>query len=152
MSKSRYRVLAVDLGTKCGWAHTNGLSGTWDLSVRPDESSGMRLIRFRRKLQEIKESSGIDIVVFEAARNLRYGDAVRVLGEFQGVLKCWCEENNLEYIGYSPTEIKKFATGSGRSNKDAMMSAAKKKWPNVSDVNEADALWLLAYAQEVLGL
>lgn len=146
---SSYRILAIDPGTHCGWAHSSGASGVWDLSIRPDESTGMRLIRFCNKLQEIKNSLGVDIVAFESPRNLRYGDAVRVLGEFQGVLKYWCENNKIEYIGFSPTEIKKFATGSGRSNKEDMLAAAKSKWPHVSDYNEADALWVLEYAKRL---
>lgn len=147
-----YKILAIDPGTKCGWAHSDGASGVWDLSIRPDESTGMRLIRFCNKLKEIKDSVGIDIVVYEAARNLRFGHAVRSLAELQGVLQYWCINNNIEYIGYSPTEIKKFATGSGRSDKTIMLEQAKKRWPNISDANEADALWILAYAKYVLGL
>jgi len=143
------KILAVDPGTTCGWAHSCGVSGVWDLSVRPDESSGMRLVRFRSKLNEIKNSLGIDIVVFEAARNLKYGHAVKIAGEFQGVLELWCIDNKIEYKGYSPTEIKKFATNKGNASKEEVLKAASKRW-NVTDHNEADALWLLSLAQRDL--
>lgn len=148
----KIKVLAIDPGTKCGWAHSDGFSGVWDLSVKPDESSGMRLIRFRSKLSEIKSSLGVDLLIFEAARNLKHGHAVKVSGEFQGVLEVWCLDNEIEYKGYSPTQIKKFAVGRGIASKEQMLEAAKSKWPNVSDHNEADALWLLEFAKHDLGL
>ena len=64
---SSLNILALDLGTTTGWAHSNGASGTWDLSIRRDESSGMRLLRFEAKLLEIINTVGVDVIVLEAA-------------------------------------------------------------------------------------
>jgi Holliday junction resolvasome RuvABC endonuclease subunit len=143
-------ILAIDPGTLAGWAHSCGISGVWDLTVKKDESGGMRLIRFRSKLNEIRKEAGIDVVVFEAVRNAAPGmqRALVVGGEIQGVLKLWCEIHGIDYRGYSPTEIKKWATGKGNANKDKMMEAAGVKWPDVKieDNNQADALWLLDLA------
>lgn len=140
------RILALDPATKCGWAHSSGASGTWDLSVRRDESGGMRLIRLRGKLNEIQQSAGVDLVAFEAARHCAPGmqGAIVCQAELQAVIKLWCEENNIEYRGYSPTEIKKHATGKGNANKSLMIQAAGLRlgWLGTDD-NEADALWLL---------
>lgn len=151
------KILALDLGTKMGWAHNCGVSGTWDLRIRRDESAGMRLIRLRAKLREIREGEGIDLLVFEAVRhaNPRMGGAVVVMAELQGVIKLWCESLNIEYRGMSPTEIKKYATGKGNCNKDAMRTAAKLRWGKVKvarmDDNEIDAKWLLAMVKDELG-
>lgn len=143
-------ILALDPATNCGFAHSGGASGTWDCSVRRDESAGMRLIRFRSKLRAILESDTIDLVVFEAARNAapKMQGALVVQATLQGVLLAWCEDNGLDYRGYSPTEIKKHATGKGNANKEAMIKAAKAKWTDraIGDDNEADALWLLDMA------
>ncbi len=49
------KILALDPATHCGWAHSCGASGTFDLSIRRDESSGMRLLRLRSKLEDIAE-------------------------------------------------------------------------------------------------
>lgn len=147
------RILAIDPATNCGWAHSSGVSGTWDLSVRRDESTGMRLIRFRGKLNEFC-GEGLDLVVFEAARNCapKMQGALVIQSEIQGVLKTWCHDNGVEFRGYSPTEIKKHATGKGNANKQAMIEAAEKRWPDarIVDDNQADALWILSLAETQL--
>lgn len=146
------KILALDPATHCGFAHSCGISGTWDLSIRRDESSGMRLIRLRAKMQEILNGAGIDLVVYEAARNAgpKMQGALVVQAMLQGVIVLWCEENHLQYKGLSPSEIKKHATGKGNANKDLMVSSAKAKWPTVpiGDDNTADALWILDFAQQ----
>src|SRR5687767_3789126 len=102
-------ILAVDPATHCGWAHSAGPCGTWDLSIRRDESKGMRLLRLRGKLNDIKNSAGVDIVIYEAARHAapKMQGALVVQAELQGVLVLWCEDNGVEYKGVSPSEIKK---------------------------------------------
>lgn len=147
------KILALDPATKFGFAHSCGPSGTWDLSVRRDESAGMRLIRLQGKLNEILRDVGIDLVVYEAARNSgpKMQGALVIQAMFQGVLISWCETNKIEYRGYSPSEIKKWATGKGNANKQAMLDSAKLKWPGKNmDDNEADALFLLELAQSTM--
>lgn len=58
-------VLALDFATKTGWALKDGGSGVWDFTLRSDESSGFRLIRFRKKLKESLDEHGYRVVVFE---------------------------------------------------------------------------------------
>ena len=146
------KMLAIDPATKCGWAHSCGESGVWDLSIRRDESSGMRLIRLRGKLDEIHRLTPVKVLVFEAARHAapKMQGALVVQAEIQGVIKSWCEDNSIEYRGYSPSEIKKHATGKGNANKAAMKKAAIEKFGRVEDDNEADALWLLDLAKKEL--
>ena len=147
------RILALDLATETGWAHSSGPSGVWDLSIRRDESGGMRLIRLASKLREVQSAVGFDVVVFEAARNAapKMQGALVVQAELQGVVKHWCEQNKVEYRGYSPSEIKRHATGKGNSNKEAMVSAAMKRFDlTIIDHNHADALWLLDLARKEL--
>lgn len=141
-------ILALDPATNMGWAHSGGVSGTWDLSVRRDESGGMRLLRLKGKLTEAL-AAGVDLVVYEAARNAapKMQGALVVQAGIQGVLLLWCEENGIEYRGYSPTEIKKHATGKGNANKAAVMAAARARGWEFKDDNEADALWLLDLAR-----
>lgn len=143
-------ILALDPATKCGWAHSAGPSGTFDLSIRRDESAGMRLIRLEGKLNDVKGGSGIDLVVYEAARNCapKMQGALVVQAMLQGVLVAWCEKNGIQYRGYSPSEIKKHATGKGNAGKDQMIAAAKQKFNFTGDDNESDALWLLDLAMK----
>ena len=145
------KILALDPSTHCGWAHSCGASGTWDLSVRRDESGGMRLIRLGSKLKEVLDSEGIDLLAYEAARNQgpKMQGALVVQSELQATIKLFCEDSGIEYRGYSPSELKKHATGKGGSGKPAMLAAAQEMWPGkvFVDDNQVDALWLLDLAQ-----
>jgi Holliday junction resolvasome RuvABC endonuclease subunit len=144
------KILSLDIATKCGWAHSNGASGVWNLSVKRDESSGMRLLRLEAKLNEVLDSVGVHFVVYEAARHgaPHMQGALVVHAEMQGVVKRWCDSFGIQYKGYSPKEIKKHATGNANASKDMMVEAACDKWPdtNIVDDNQADALWLLDLA------
>lgn len=147
-------VLALDPATRCGWASSTGASGTWDLSIRRDESAGMRLIRLQGKLNELYAAAPVELLVYEAARHAapKMQGALVIQATLQGVFILWAEQHSVQYRGYSPSEIKKFATGKGNANKDAMLTAARERWPNVAlnyagADNEADALWILALAQ-----
>ena len=149
--KQKLKILALDIALNCGWCYYDGslTSGTWDLKEKRDESKGMRFIRFKSKLIEINKL-GIDLVVFEAARFLTRitGGAVVCQAELQGVVKSYCEENKIEFKGYSSKELKAQA-GSGKFTKKQMIEAAVKKFgKDVADDNEADALWCLDKALE----
>ena len=142
-------ILALDVATKTGW-RTATASGVWDFTLKRDESSGMRLIRFKSKLKEIFELENIGIVSFERTAG-RHKAAIIVQSELHGVLKSFCEENKIQYIAYSAKEIKKHATGNGNASKDAMIKEAerRKRLPVVDD-NEADAYLLYDYANFML--
>lgn len=146
-------ILAIDPATNTGWA-TNRNRGTFDLSVRRDESGGMRLVRLRGKLREMHLAEKFDLVVFEAQRggNPKFLGSLVVQAEIQATIKLWCEDSALQYRGYSPSEIKKHATGKGNSNKEKMKAAWEVKWGNQIPVesvddNAIDAMWLLDLAQ-----
>lgn len=149
------KILSLDLATKTGWAHSDGPSGVWDFKIKRDESGGMRLIRLRSKIQEIHDKAGFTLLVYEATRHAAPGmqGALVVQAELQSVVKVFCEIEKIEYVGKSPKEIKKHATGSGNANKEKMLAAAEEKWPhkNIEDHNESDALWLLNLIQFELG-
>lgn len=145
--KPKYKILALDIATHCGWAISKEVYGVWDLSPKRDESAGMRLIRFRAKLSEVINNENINLIVFERPAGRHVG-AVIVQSELQGQMKILCEDLLLEYRGYSSQEIKKFATGKGNANKEKMIQAAREKLGYVgNNDNEADALWLLELAK-----
>ena len=135
------KILSLDVATHCGWC-TETAYGVWDLSIKRDESSGMRLIRFKSKLDEIVKLEKIDLITFERTSGF-YKSALIIQSELHGVLKMFCEENKIQYRAYSAKEIKKFATGKGNANKLMMIKAAKSKLKyKGNDDNEADALWI----------
>lgn len=145
-------ILALDLATTTGWALSCGLSGTWNLKTRSDESNGMKLLRLRAKLREVHAAEPIQVVVLERPHsNPKMINSVVPLAHLHGVAMLFCEDNGIEYRSYSPSDIKKHATSKGNANKDAMVAAARQRWPHVTDDNEADALWLLDLAKKELG-
>ena len=141
MMNSKIKVLALDVATHCGWC-TETAHGVWDFSIKKDESSGMRLIRFKSKLREIVGLEKITLVTFERTAGF-HKSALIVQAELHGVLKIFCEENKLDYRAFSAKEIKLHATGKGNAGKPAMIKAAQDKLGYIGDDdNTADAMWI----------
>lgn len=147
-------LLALDLGTNTGWAlHArDGSITSGSASFKPQrfEGGGMRFLRFKRWLTEIKQSAdGIDAVYFEEVRRHLGVDAAHAYGGFMAHLTAWCEHHQIPYQGIPVGTIKKHATGKGNASKDEMLAAARNLGHSPADDNEADALALLAYARSL---
>ena len=142
-------MLALDLGTTTGWAvSTDGhiTSGTECFNHDRYSGGGMRFLRFRKWLDEIKALNyGLDEVYFEEVRRHVGTDASHVYGGFMAHLTAWCEQDGIPYEGVPVGTIKKFMTGNGSASKDMMMEAIRQKGHAPQDHNEADALALLYY-------
>ena len=144
-------LLCLDLGTTTGWAiRTMDRTTThgW-VSLKPGrfEGGGMRYLRFKRWLSEIRGMVGeINAVYFEEVRRHASTDAAHVYGGLMATLTAWCEQNNIPYQGVPVGTIKKHATGKGNADKSAMIEAMKALGHPVTDDNEADALALLYWA------
>lgn len=146
-------ILALDLGTQTGWAVCDRDSGvtSGSESFKPQrfEGGGMRYLRFKRWLTEIKQScDGIDAVYFEEVRRHAGVDAAHAYGGFMAHLTAWCEHHQIPYQGVPVGTIKKHATGKGNANKDQMIGAARLRGHAPADDNEADAIALLYWAIE----
>ena len=148
------KILAIDCGKTTGWAaYSNGIveSGTCDFSPKRGESRGMMYFRFRKWLEEmlikmsITKSGGL--VIYEmphhrggAATEILYGMVTRIQEE--------CERRGVNYTSLHSATLKKFATGKGNADKAFVLEAAYKKFGNeITDHNEADALFLAEYAK-----
>lgn len=147
-------LLALDLGTTTGWAFLarDGSITSGSASFKPQrfEGGGMRFLRFKRWLTEIKQSAdGIDAVYFEEVRRHLGVDAAHAYGGFMAHLTAWCEHHQIPYQGIPVGTIKKHATGKGNASKDEMLAAARNLGHSPADDNEADALALLAYARSL---
>ena len=146
-------ILALDLGTHTGWAlhHPDGTitSGTEHFKPQRFEGGGMRYLRFKRWLTEVKHcAGGIDAVFMEEVRRHAGVDAAHAYGGFLATLTAWCEHHQIPYQGVPVGTIKKHATGKGNAGKDDMIAAAKARGHDPADDNEADALALLHWAIE----
>lgn len=132
-------LLALDIATKTGFC-TKTASGVWNLAPKRDESAGMSLIRFKAKLSEVVKLEDINLIVFERPAGMHVSSVISQ-SEKHGVLKLFCEENKIQYKGYSASEIKKFATGKGNAGKPLMIQACKDKYNIIpEDDNHADAI------------
>jgi len=141
------KILALDLGTKTGWAlqDTNQITSGIELfAAGRFEGGGMRYLRFKKWLEEInKLCDGIDQIHFEEVRRHIGVDAAHAYGGFLAHLSSWCEEKQIPYSGVPVGTIKKHITGKGNSNKQAIINAVKALGFSPTDDNEADALALL---------
>lgn len=151
-------ILSLDLGTHTGWAlcPVDGMiiSGTQYFKPHRFEGGGMRYLRFKRWLTEIKQSvDTLDSVYYEEVRRHVGVDAAHAYGGFLATLTAWCEHHQIPYQGVPVGTIKKHATGKGNASKDEMIAAIVNRGFNPADDNEADALALLHWAldtQEVM--
>lgn len=144
------KVAAFDLGTTCGFAvghhhHGNVMSGWWNLKPGRFDGGGMRFVKFRRQLDELRKAYPFELVVFEEVRKHRGTDAAHVYGGLMGVLTAWCEDNGVPYVGVPVGVIKKFATGKGNADKAAVIAAVKMWGFKPENDDEADALALLCW-------
>jgi hypothetical protein len=149
-------ILALDLGTTTGWAihGFDGLITSGTVSFKPSryDGGGMRYLRFTNWLTEIDRLSGpIETIYFEEVRRHVGTDAAHVFGGLLAVLTSWGELRGVPYQGVPVGTIKKFLTGLGNANKQAMIDAAHKRGFSPTDDNEADAIAILLWAVQTQG-
>jgi len=146
-------LLALDLGTTTGWA-LRGNDGHVTSScecfrAQRFEGGGMRFLRFKRWLTELKtHADGIDTLYFEEVRRHVSTDAAHAYGGFLATLTAWCEHHQIPYQGVPVGTIKKHATGKGNAGKHEVIAAMHKRGYTPTDDNQADALALLCWAIE----
>lgn len=150
------RILALDLGTRCGWAMRHDAdridSGVWNLQPRRQDGPGMRWVRFRAHLSDLLAAAKPEMVAFEEVRRHLGTDAAHVFGGLKAVLEEECERAKIPYTSIPVATIKREATGKGNADKDAMVAAARARWPGFEPAtdDEADARFLaLAAAREL---
>lgn len=151
-------ILALDLGTRCGWAlleHGRVESGVQVFDVKRGESPGMRYLRFNRWLDGfIGEpvglpgigSSRVDLIAYEQAHQ-RGGAATEVAAGFSTRVQEFCAQHEIEHVAVHSGTLKRWTTGKGNADKAAMLEAVARRWKKVESDDEADALALLYYVQ-----
>ena len=156
----RGAILALDLGTACGWAmcFENGSqrSGEWDLSRRAKaEGMGLRFLRFKQALISARKGAGtadIGLVVYEevmfsGGKHGQSQTAAQLFGGWRAILTSWCETHQIPYTGIHNATLKKYMLGKVRKvTKDDMIFAVKALGHNPHTDNEADAIGLLYVA------
>ena len=150
-------ILALDTATKTGWALIKGgsvyESGVQDFSKKRGESNGIMFIRFRRWLSDMLKESKPDMLVYEqTGHSFKNASAMEIAFNLSGRAQEIADEHFIPYTTYTPSALKKFATGQGRADKAAMIEACKEKSGiPPKDDNEADAILLGLMAYEEYG-
>lgn len=157
-------ILALDLGTKTGYARTIPGSalidaGTWRLA-KPEEVTAWGKQRLDRRddprihrLADLLMGStpAPDVVIFEDVEFQTYTKQCQLWSSFRTVV--WMTFGGKALIECVPVStLKKFATGFGNAQKLDMLLAAVRRGATVAglDDNAIDALWLYQWAQEKL--
>jgi hypothetical protein len=159
--------LALDVATTSGWALLNSdgsiASGTWK---NPGDDQVGKFACFGNWMKKwvdprddsitpagANRQSRILQVIYEEPAIVR-GHAVPLLFGFRAILLMNCRHYNVQVTPYSPSEIKRHATGKGNATKDDLKEAfhvghnplwtrLKRPWQDIEDDNEIDALYML---------
>lgn len=142
------KILAIDPGSNCGFAHSDGVHGVWSLLATGSEHSGKRLVRLFNHLTAIHKRHGVDRLVYESSHQMERGQNARVVhGQLVGILLYFAAQHDIPFRDCPLMTLKAFA-GSGTASKTDMLQWARTKLGlEVHDDNQADACWLLAWAQ-----
>lgn len=129
-------ILALDLGTKCGWAlHHKSIpsdaAGTWVLGTRfeisaaaekrMDRRQDPRFVRLLIFIKQFRSSfPGIDWIVFEDVEFVKSRMQAHLWASWRAAV--WCQQGvNIDCLATG--KLKHFATGNGNADKDRMARA-----------------------------
>jgi len=154
------RVLAFDLGTKTGWAYYDSdlvvdmneankvvTSGAYDISSKRIENVGYKFIRFKRFVHDLIQAYLPQKIVFEEVRfhSMKATDAAHLYGALQSILLMACDGHYkpIPYEGIPPATAKKFITGKGNADKNAVVNAIRSLGFKPKSHDESDAIAVL---------
>ncbi len=146
-------ILAIDLGSKTGVCFMRDSQvcrvETWNLEGDTDAALFCDL---NDTLESAIVYEAPEAVAYEEVASHKGTRAAHIYGGLRAVLLMACVHHEVQCLSYSVGTIKKYATGKGNADKDAMLLAAERRWPGVvTNNNEADALWIGALACKELG-
>lgn len=144
-------ILALDLGTKTGWAFYDPAYGDIpasgsELLYKVRQPRVTRWLNFKALLarlqMECRTQYGqpIDVVVYEEIRRHQGTRAAHIYGAFEAILELWANSVRAELVPMQVGTIKKKWTGSGSAKKIMMMAVAERLGYAPADDNEADAI------------
>jgi len=152
-------ILALDLGTKTGWASYVDLtipgmltqaimsSGVQKFVVPRGTNPDVRFLLFEKWLDDVCLLKHPEVIAYEMP-HMRGGGASDLLIGFMTVVRMFCVKHDILYMSVHSGTLKKHATGSGKASKEEMVFTAEQRYGKVQDDNQADALHILAWAKE----
>jgi Holliday junction resolvasome RuvABC endonuclease subunit len=142
-------LLAYDLATRTGWCYQDAeelTSGFFDLL---DGGWAYRLDHFTKVVYDQLVAWRPDAVVVEQPQFMRSRDAARVCYSLYQIVQELCAAREIPCLDAYAATIKKWATGSGKAKKPAMVAALRRLDPTWrgKDHNEADARLIALYCR-----
>jgi crossover junction endodeoxyribonuclease RuvC len=142
------KIVGIDASlTSTGVAVIKGDTSS-TIAIQSNQTGVKRLIEIRDHVRDIVGDA--DFVVIEGYAYARVNQAHK-MGELGGVLRVMFREEGIKYIEVAPSAVKKFATGKGNANKEAVAVGIYKRWGKELWTNdEADAFVLAKIGQAYL--
>lgn len=143
-------ILALDLGTKLGWAVRSRdgrvAHGTQVFTPRASWSRGQRWLRARSFLSELITSRQVHAIAYEDVKRHMGTDAAHAYGAFLCLVEMLADSHRLRLLPVGVKTIKKHWTGNGNADKAAMEAQARARGFRPESDNDADALAILHWA------
>ncbi|CUJ00852.1 hypothetical protein [Achromobacter aegrifaciens] len=143
-------ILALDLGTKLGWAIQSRdgriAHGTEVFTPRASWAAGQRWLRARAFLAELITSRQVHVIAYEDVKRHMGTDAAHAYGAFLCLVEMLADSHRIRLMPVGVKTIKKFWTGNGDADKNAMKAQARVRGFHPETDNDADALAILHWA------
>ncbi|MFY2854999.1 hypothetical protein ACOTJG_13585 [Achromobacter xylosoxidans] len=150
MAGVNVNILALDLGTKLGWAVRSRdgrvAHGTQVFTPRASWSRGQRWLRARSFLSELITSRQVHAIAYEDVKRHMGTDAAHAYGAFLCLVEMLADSHRLRLLPVGVKTIKKHWTGNGNADKAAMEAQARARGFRPESDNDADALAILHWA------
>jgi Holliday junction resolvasome RuvABC endonuclease subunit len=147
-------VVGLDLALNhTGIAHADGTTETFVATADKQANAGLdRMCEIRRHITWVTDIIDLELVVIEALAFDAH-DYNRWLAQLTGIIRASLYDRDVPFIVVTPSTLKKYATGSGRSGKAEVLYNARDRlgYKGFSH-DEADALWLRAIGWAVLNV
>lgn len=155
------RALSIDPASRLGWATLdNGIlecgmehfQRRKGRKTKEDEHVGIQFSRMEIWLWRLLKELQPDVVFYEeSAGHYQSVDASRAAFGWRVLILACCARLSIPTEGYAASTIKKYATGSGRAEKEDMIHAVSQKFKglDIKDDNTADAVHILCYGMSV---
>lgn len=135
-------ILALDPAKLCGFSHTSGERGVWDLG-----ESKFSLLRLHDRIKSVLGENRTDIIAAENAQQGSHNFYIQgVHAEYRAIISLCAQQAGAEFVLVNPTSLKAWAAHSGRAKKADM-----KRWAEIhygvriDDDNECDAFLIMQY-------
>lgn len=141
------KILGLDVSTKTGAVlldrHGNPIyAKEWDTSEEPNKDNLERARLQANRLTKLLDKHSPDLIIFEG-----YGGTVYnlvPLVTIGTVLRYFIRQYGLDYYEAAPSQLKKFATGSGKGKKDQIRLGVYKHWGFEDDSDNVVDAYVLA--------